>query len=175
MAVTLIAHTEVGSGGAANITFSSIPSTYDDLWLVFSGRWSTASTFATGTRLEINGSTTAAYSHTLLRVTSGPTLSSSRQTSQTSWLPSSEPAATATASTFGNMSLYIPNYKNTSYNKQGMAEFAASNNSSTDFIMGMAALLWSNTAAISQLKIFEISANSLVQYSQATLYGITKA
>ena len=174
MAVTLIAHTEVGAGGATDITFSSIPSTYDDLWLVMSGRWNTAATYVTTARLEINGSSAGDYSQTWLRG-NATTATSSRHSSQTSVRVGQDPAATATASTFGSTTIYIPNYKNTSYNKQALIEFASENNSTTDYWLGLTAALWRGTAAVTSLKIFESTAASLVQYSTATLYGITKA
>lgn len=173
MAVTLIAHTEVGSGGAANIEFTSIPGTYDDLWLIVSGRWNTAATFSTTTRIEINGSSASDYSQTWLRGT-GTSVSSTRHSAQTSWRATNDPAATATASTFGNMSVYIPAYKNTSNFKQAVMEFASENNSSTDYWIGCTGALWRSTSAVTSLKILEASASSLVQYSTATLYGITK-
>ena len=174
MAVTLIAHTEVGSGGATNITFSSIPSTYDDLWLVMSGRWTTTGTFATTTRIEMNSSSASDYSQTWLRGTS-TAASSTSHSSQTSWRATNDPAATATASTFGNMSVYITNYKNTANYKQAIMEFASENNDATNYYLGATAALWQDTSAITSLKIFEVSAANLVQYSTATLYGITKA
>lgn len=174
MAVTLIAHTEVGSGGATEINFSSIPSSYDDLWLLISARFTTASTYITALRVEINGSTAVEYSST--RITgNGSSAASARFSSRTNLLGSIEPASTATANTFGNTSFYLPNYKNTTNFKQAISDFAAENNDSTNYYVGGYANLWSNTSAVSSLRLFEISGGSFVQYSTATLYGVTKA
>lgn len=173
-AITLIAHTEVGAGGATNITFSSIPTTFDDLWLLMSGRWNLAANFAATTRIELNGSAVANYSQTWLRGNAG-SATSTRHTAQTNWRSTIDPASTATASTFGNMSVYIPSYKNTSNFKQANMDFVSENNSATDYWLGFTAALWQGTSAITTLKILESSGSSLVQYSTATLYGITKA
>ena len=53
MKKTLIERIEVGSGGAAPITFSSIPADYTDLKLVWTHRNTGAET---QTRIEFNGS-----------------------------------------------------------------------------------------------------------------------
>jgi hypothetical protein len=80
---------------------------------------------------------------------------------------------TATSSTFANMEWYIPNYagstnKSTSYD--GVSE-----NNGTLAYAGFYAGLWSNTSAITSLKIESGNGNTMLQYSTATLYGINKS
>jgi hypothetical protein len=170
--VDVIAHTEVGAGGTANITFSSIPATFDDLWLQLSIRVATAGTYVATVAIQVN-TTTTGYSNTTLKGY-GTTATSDRDSNQSYWR-TIQPAATATASTFGSFDIYIPAYKNTSNFKQLITNYTAENNSASDYQLGGIAGLWRNTAAINSIKIYEQSSNNLVQYSTATLYGITKA
>lgn len=174
MAVTLIAHTEVGSGGASNIEFTSISSTYDDLWLQLSVRNNNST--STGIGLRFNGDATSIYSQTTLRDEYGST-GSFRQTNQTSILIGFSTLSSFTSNTFSSLGLLIPNYKNTSYHKPIISDGVMENNSTTAFDLRFVSGLWRNTAAISSIKVEAPfgGGNSFVQYSQATLYGITKA
>jgi hypothetical protein len=171
MAVTLIAHTEVGSGGAANIEFTSIPGTYDDLFVVTSFRQPGA--FANGdTDLVFNGDTGSNYSTTRIQA-SGTSALSARTTSQTNLFVSDDPAANGTVSTFSSNNLYIPDYKNTSNYKQVIVDNVREANSSTAYFMALWAGLWRSTSAITSIK-FIPERGSYVQYSTATLYGVKK-
>lgn len=172
MAVTLIAHTEVGSGGASSITFSSIPSTYDDLWLTLSVRLSNTNVTYGTVYVQLNSDTASNYSRTVVQNNFG-TIASSRQTNSTEW-NGIGPSSTSTTSTFSSEQFYIPNYKNTSYHKQAIRDNAWENNSTTDFIIQLNAHLYRSTSAITSITIGNGFYN-FVQYSQATLYGITKA
>jgi len=160
---TVIAHTEVGSGGAANILFSSIPQTYTDLVLVFSSRQETAtgaSVFINPNQLTTNQSTrylegdgASAASGTLSRIFTADTPSN------------------ATANTFSNSIVYMPNYAG-STNKSFSIDTVTENNATTAY-QRISAGLWSVSTAISSLEIIQPSGD-INQYSSATLYGITK-
>jgi len=170
-AVTLISHTEVGAGGTAAITFSSIPSTYDDLWLLLSLRVDTATTNSTY-RLRFNSDTGSNYSDTTVRGTNS-TITSFRQTSQTAIQAISTPG-TSTTSTWNSVWIYVPNYRNTTNNKTVLIDCANAQNSTTSYIAQFSAGLWRSTAAVDTITISQAVYNS-VQYSTATLYGVTKA
>lgn len=172
MAVTLIAHTEVGSGGAANIEFASIPGTYDDLWILCSFRVA-GGAYIVNNRIRFNSDTGSNYSRTTLYGYSTVVVSN-RNTNTTSVLYGTEPGSTATANVFGNTSIYIPRYANTSYNKSFISDTVGENNSTTDWQNEYVAGLWRSTAAITTIRLENPSSN-LAQYSTATLYGITKA
>ena len=73
---------------------------------------------------------------------------------------------------FANVEMYVPNYAG-STNKSVSATGAQEANSSSAFLMATAGL-WSNTAAITSIKIFGNAAN-LAADTTACLYGITKA
>ena len=155
----------VGSGGAASIDFTTIPSTYTDLVLVFSTRTSAAS--ASGNDiLSINGSLSSFSGRRLYG--SG---SSAASDTVTTWSGFTD-ANTATASTFGNTAIYFTNYAG-STNKSYSIDTVQEQNGTTAY-MGLAAGLWSNSAAINRLTLTPDSGN-YVQYSTAYLYGVSNA
>ena len=168
--MTLISSATVGAGGAASIDFTSIPSTYTDLCLVISARV-TRAVSASVICLTFNGSGTG-YSQKNLSGNGASATSSS--TSGTVNLTYMEvPAANATASTFGNHTIYIPNYAG-STNKSVSFDSVSENNGTTAYA-NLNAGLWSNTAAITSMSLTEPNGGSnFVQYSTAYLYGIVK-
>jgi hypothetical protein len=162
---TAIATVTVGSGGAADITFSSIPATYTDLALVLSLR--SAGTGTPYARARFNGTTTG-YSNRRLNG-NGTTTGSGSPTDAYIILGVAN-TATQTTSTFSSHSVYIPNYAG-SNNKSTSSDSASENNATEAYIYLMAGL-WSNSAAITSIAITEENAANWGQYSTATLYGI---
>lgn len=164
---TKIASVTVGSGGASSIDFTSIPSTYTDLCLKVSARTNAVgSGYYTRLRLQINGSTTG-YSNRLLYNADG-TAASATSTDYITFFY--ETGTSATANTFSNGEIYIPNYAGSNY--KSTSSDSVSENNGTQIIQALNAGLWSNTAAITQLTITDASSYTLAQYSTATLYGI---
>jgi len=157
----------VGSGGAATIDFTSIPQTFTDLQLFLSGRDTFAAVSVQG-NIQFNGNSTTQYSFKRLRG-SGSVADSYGETGGTSinWY-NAYPGANATASTFSNNQIYIPNYTSGN-NKYINMETVTENNATEAY-----AVLWtaqlSNTAPITSIKIYATTA--FAQYSTATLYGI---
>jgi hypothetical protein len=154
-----IASVTVGSGGAASIEFTSIPSTYTDLCLMLSARSSRAntndtltlqlnSTNITGCRLYGDGSTPA--SDTVPQI-----------------LP---PAATSTSNTFGSTTFYIPNYASTSQYKSVSIDDTMENNATASY-MDLIAGIYSSNSAVTSITL-DLDNGNFVQYSTATLYGI---
>jgi len=164
MSMTKIATVTVGSGGAASIDFTSIPGTMTDLLLVFSTRpGSTDTSWVQSVRF--NGSS----SNLSMRTLEGDGSSASSGTNGTRIDPINE-GSTATANTFSNGSIYIPNYAG-STNKSVSVDSISETNATTAY-QRLAAGLWANTAAITQVSL--IPPTTYAQYSSATLYGITK-
>jgi hypothetical protein len=162
-----IATVTVGSGGAANIEFTSIPATYTDLLIKLSVRTSaSANAQNTALNLSINGVTTN-RSWRRIDGYSGTTVDS---TNGTSALVGTLGGSLVTANTFASNELYIPNYAG-SNNKSFSAETASEDNSATSNDLELLAGLWSNSAAITSLT-FSAGSGNFVQYSTATLYGI---
>ena len=159
----LISSVTVGSGGAANIEFTSIPATYTDLVLKVSPRVS--STNST-TYIDYN-SNTSNQSWNRLYNSSG-TAGGDTGSRQLMYSVTSD----FTASTFGSTDIYIPNYAS-SNNKSSSLDTVQENNSATN---GQALIgnLWANSAAITSIRIVPFS-GTFVQYSTAYLYGISNA
>tara|TARA_R110000751_G_scaffold277287_1_gene378541 strand:+ start:248 stop:472 length:225 start_codon:yes stop_codon:yes gene_type:complete len=74
------------------------------------------------------------------------------------------------------MTMWIPNYANTTGFKQIVGQQSVENNSATDYryYMGLNAFLWQSTAAVTALKLYP-STSDFVQYSTFTLYGVSGA
>lgn len=162
----LISSVTVGSGGAANITFSSIPNTYTDLVLLLTGRFSSGAGFSL---IDLNGSS-ANFSNRVLEGTGSSAVSFvSGNTNYAGALDGSGD----TANTFSSTQYYIPNYAG-STNKSISFEAVMENNGTTAYI-DMGALLWSNTAAITSIKLATHTGANYAQYSTAYLYGVKNA
>jgi hypothetical protein len=169
---TLISSVTTGSGATSTIEFASIPQTYTDLVLRISAR-SNRTTAAYGTMtIQFNSSASNfSYVH-LMGYTSG--VNSSKDSSFNFAVMGSTDYQTA--STFGNADIYIPNYTS-SNNKSFSSDYVNENNSgaSEAAIMGLVAQLWSNSAAITNIKLGLDGGFTFKQYSTAYLYGISNA
>ncbi|CAB4140030.1 hypothetical protein UFOVP404_6 [uncultured Caudovirales phage] len=159
-----IASVTVGSGGASTIDFTSIPSTYTDIQILVSSR---ATATDTPVKVEFNGVTTG-YSWRRIYGSGSAASSLSGTDAYYFWTATSS----QTANTFSSGQLYIPNYAG-STNKSISTESLNENNA-TAADMFMTAALWSNTAAITSVKLTPLTGN-FAQYSTATLYGISKS
>ena len=162
----------VGSGGAANIEFTSIPGTFDDLVLKVSIR-DTEASISNAFIFQFNGETaTTNYSARWLYGTGAAAASLTRSGASGQFWGESN-SANSTASTFANVEFYIPNYRG-STNKSVSIDAVTENNATTAYQFLIAAL-WSNTAAITSILIKPNSGLNWVQHSTATLYGIKKS
>lgn len=166
---TLIASSTVGSGGAASIDFTSIPSTYTDLVVKTSMR--TTGTGAPWFLLRFNNSSSS-YSQIYLYGTGAAAASTTSGTSGYMTLAAGINSTSQTASTFTNAEIYIPNYAG-SNNKSVSADTGQENNATTAYAT-LAAGLWSNSSAITQVTLYPETGN-FAQYSTAYLYGVKNA
>ena len=165
---TLISSVTVGSGGAANITFTSIPADYTDLKIVLSAR-SDRSAEQDTAAIRFNSSTTNLSMRRLFA--DGTTVYSDSDT----FIPTGHFSAnSATANTFGNVEIYIPNY--TGSNNKSVSSDGAAESNVTNVFRSMVAGLWSNSAAITSIALLPNNgSNNFMQYSTAYLYGISNA
>jgi hypothetical protein len=161
-----IATVTVGSGGAASIEFQNIASTYTDLSILLSARVDAANGVA---QLYFNNSTASDKRWRRL-YGDGSSAASDSNTAQAYFRPIGINRSDQTASTFGNMMIYIPNYALTSAYKSMSADGVNENNA-TFAEDALNAGLWESNSAISRITIIPSSGN-FVQYSTATLYGI---
>jgi hypothetical protein len=164
----LISSVTVGSGGASSIDFTSIPSTYTDLSVVFSGRSDTNRSSDGGyAEIQFNNSTSNLTS--LFLYNYNGTLYSGNDTYILAWNNPND----YTASTFSNVSWYISNYASTTINKAISIDSVTENNS-TNILSSLTAGLWSSSSAITSIKI-KSRVGNFVQYTTAYLYGISNA
>jgi hypothetical protein len=153
----------------ASVTFSGIPSTYTDLLLTFSVRTAAADYQATLT-YQFN-STTGNYSETYLRANFA-SVSSSRDSNQTkAYGMLVFNGDTSTSNTFSSGEIYIPNYAGSTNKVLSMTGVNENNNANQNNIVPYAGL-WSNTAAITSIKIEDYYGNNLLTGSRFDLYGI---
>ena len=164
--MTKISSVTVGSGGSANISFTSIPQTYTDLVVKLSGReggnnWCLI-TFNGDTgnnyyQRSIHGQATSASSNNY-----GP------RANIYDFIVNS---SADTANTFCSTDICIPNY--TSSNQKSLSlDSAYEGNSATLPLLGFIAGLWTGTSAITSITL--ATGNAWAEYTTATLYGVTK-
>lgn len=159
------------SSSAASVTFSSIPTGYRDLVLRCSVREDYASV-GFSLRVKFNNDTNTVYSWTEL-LGNGSTAQSGRASNQAGRLDFySTTGANATANTFGNAELYIPNYTVSANKPMSGFGVAESNAVSVNWI-GATADLWRNTAAITSITLTALS--NYVSGSSFYLYGLLES
>ena len=152
------------STAAASIDFTSIPGTYTDLLIKASLR-SAAASVNPGLKIKFN---TSALNFTGRTVYGDGSAAGSY--SDTAGEIGVLAGNSATANTFGNCEIYIPNYAG-STNKSFSVDSVNENNA-TSASQYLYANLWSQTAAITAISLYSGGAVNLMQYSTATLYGI---
>ena len=156
----------VGSGGTANMEFTSIPGTFDDLLIKLSARPTSGG--ATQAQIQFNSSGGTAYSDRTLEGSGSSASSYSRSSQPYVWAIAADPTTT---STFGNTEFYIPNYAG-SDNKSVSIDSVSEANQTTAY-MALVAGLWSNTSAITSI-ILTLNGTNFAQHSTAVLYGIKR-
>ena len=144
----------------ANVTFSSITSSYTDLVLVLN----TGGTAGIVPFMQFNGDTGSNYSYVQMWGPNGATAYS--ETSQTSWI---DMQSTGTAVRHTNI-CNIMSYSQTNKQKGVITRSFDSNNNRSYQSIGT----WRSTAAINQIYIYA-SSGSFITGSTFTLYGIKAA
>lgn len=157
------------TSAVASITFSNIPQNFTDLVIKMSGRSNRAASHDAGINLTFNGVGGTSYSDKFIRG-DGSAVNSYSDTSAAVAYFGRNPASSATASTFGNIECYIPNYTSATY-KTYSAESVTENNITSaysELISG----LFSNTSAITSITIGDANSSTLAIGSTFYLYGI---
>ena len=161
-----IATTTVGSGGAANIEFTSIPGTYTDLCVLMSLKTTRSSAFD-NLEVILNSNTSTIYTIRSLRG-SGTAASSTTTTNDNKFALVSGINGSTSGDVWGNALMYIPNYAGSANKAVSFDTVTEWNNTQAE--SHLAAGIFASTSAITTIKIQ--GGFNLQQYSTATLYGI---
>jgi hypothetical protein len=164
-----IATVTVSTSAPTTIEFNTIPTTYTDLLVKLSVRTSKGSV-SDSLGIYFNGSSTGYTTRSI--VGNGSTATSGTDTGYTDAYVGESNADGATASTFSNQEIYIPNYQS-SNNKSFSVDSVAENNATQGYNQTIAGI-WANTAAITSVRFrtFNTTNRTFNQYTTATLYGI---
>lgn len=157
------------STSAASIEFTSIPATYTDLLVKLSGRSSRSAATFEEFLLTFNNNTSN-YSEVHLRGDGSNAIG--QKFTGSSIQQVGQPGAGATASTFSNWEIYIPNYAGSQV--KGISLNGATENNASVAATYFESGLWADSAAITSIKLSG-GAYSVVQHSTAYLYGISNA
>ena len=158
MTMTHIETATVGSGGAVEINFLSIPQTFTDLLILVSTR-ATNALVATNLNIQFNDES-GVYSGIEL-LGNGSSVSSAAN------LRGRMSAANATANTFGSNAIYITNYTESS--NHPISWDGVSENNGTEASQTIVAGLYTGTNPITKIDLLD----DFVEFSSASLYGIS--
>ena len=165
-----IATVTVGSGGAANVEFTSIPATYTHLQVRGIARTAKASA-PDVLRIRFNSDTGNNYARHLLYGDGTSALAAGAGSGNLMSLGTIG-ANNSTADAFSGHIIDVLDYKDTNKYKTLRALNGFSNNTSSNEEISLTSGLWQNTNAITSILIFADSASNLSQYTQFALYGI---
>jgi hypothetical protein len=163
-----IADVTVGSP-QATVTFSDIPSGYTDLKIVVSARTNRSGQPVDTIKITFNGNTSS-YSNRGLGGTGSVAFSFTNAGSASIEDNAATTADAATANTFGNGEIYIPNY--TSSNNKSVSTDGVGENNATASYQFMTAGLWANSAAITSISLAPLVGTAFTTNSTFTLYGV---
>ncbi len=165
-----IASVTVGSGGAATIEFTSIPTTYTDLQIMVSLRRSTSGLTDFGIRFN---SATSGYAYRHLRGTGSTVFAGGATNGSYYYMEDTMPGSDYTSNTFNNGMVYIYNYNSSSVRKAVLGDVVTENNA-TASSAALTGSFWDSTSPITSI-LLKSGVGDIAQYSTATLYGITAA
>lgn len=162
-----IATVTVGSGGAANFDFTSIPSTYTHLQLRGIVRCDVAGSGLSNTTYRFNSDTGSNYAYHNLSG-DGSSASAGAASTQTAITDTNTPQLSVTSNIFGVAIIDILDYANTNKYKTVRILSGADLNGSgrTNLTSG----LWMSTSAITSITVNP--GGNAVQYTSFALYGI---
>jgi len=156
----------ITSGSQTTVTFSSIPSTYTHLKIIYQCKDTTTGTSALAGRLKINSDATAANYVGIIYNYNSATGTLSGNTNGADIFEC--PGQAASANNVAGGELVIPNYKNTSFFKTVSAQnyiYIAGSS-----VLSLRGFAWASTAAITDL-VFQGTGTAFQNNSVFTLYG----
>lgn len=170
MSMFPIASTTVGSGGAATVTFSSIPQTFTHLQIRIIARLSSGASVSIF--YAFNGDTSTSNYATHRMVGDGSTMTSQGWASGTfTPFTSGIPAAGDTANTWGGAVVNFLNYTSTTQNKTMNSLAGYDGNGSGQVYMNSG--VWLSNSAITSIVC--TGQTSFLENSRIDLYGISNS
>jgi len=164
----VLLETIVLTQSATSVTFDNIPQTgYTDLKVVVSAR-SASATDRDQINLNFNTLTTNQSYRLLYGIPGVATGSESGTKIRGGYISGNS----ATASTFGNSEIYIPNY--TSANAKSVSADGVSETNASPAGTQLAASLWNSTAAITTIAFVTDSGSNFLANSTFSLYGLAQ-
>jgi len=168
----LLERITVGASGASSVTFNNIPQTgYTDLKVVMSGRI----TGYSGTTYDylgitFNSDATSSYNNIVLYGNGSSAGSFSVSPTTSIRQAVTMPSDAATANTFGNSEMYIPNYLGSAY--KSVSTDSVSENNGTTTYGTLASGVWNKTTAINAVTFVPLQGTKFTQYSTFSLYAL---
>lgn len=164
-----IATQTVGAGGAASVEFTNIPSTYKHLQIRGIGRSTYNLNASTALLVQLNGNATVGNYATHLLDGSGAAASAYGASGD--WIQTSISNATASANIFGAFIIDILDYTDTNKYKT-VRMLGGNDNNGSGNIRFSSGALYSNTNAVTSIKLLSGASSNLTQYSHFALYGV---
>ena len=165
-----IATVTVGAGGAASITFSSIPATYTHLQLRATMRTSDTGSYAADIVIQFNSDTGTNYSNHIL-YGNGSSAGSGGASSQSKNYTIFTSTAIAGSSFFGAAVVDVLDYANTNKYKT-IRSLSGADYNNTNGQVRFGSSVWLNTNAINTITLTDYVRTNFAQYSSFALYGI---
>lgn len=163
-----IATTTATGGTVTELLFSSIPSTFTDLLVIYSARITATDT---SWHMRVNGLSTSIYTGKYIQGYN--TSANSGSWNSTDDNLQSVNSSSYTTDAFASGKIYFPNYTSSTtktYSSETAAETAGA---VAGMFMGSGQI--ATNSAISSIRFYYAGASDIAQYSSATLYGILKA
>lgn len=161
--------TKIVSYTGNNLTFTNIPQTYTDLFIVGSVRDLTSGGGAGQTLyMQFNSDSSSSYYSKWVEVNGSSSYASNSSAATGFRVGVVNSTGATSGAIFGNYYIYIPNYTSSNY-KSYTSEYATENWSSLAYL-GQDVGYWANTTAISSLSMG--TGFALDSQSTVTIYGI---
>jgi len=170
-----IATYTVGSGGSANVEFTSISSSFKHLQIRSITRTDRGTYSSDRFNINFNSDTGSNYSYHTLDTNGGGTVGAGYGASEAFIDISMTTGSAATGSIFTGTVIDILDYANTSKYKSVKGLSGFDNNTGDANLQGYVSFSsgnWMNTNAITSIKLTPRYGTNFVQYSQFALYGI---
>ena len=163
--------TYVLTGSQASVVFDNIPQTYKTLRLVVACRDDYGAGGMPNMYARING-VASGYSCRLLRGDGASATSVTTPTGSTYLYFGGIIPSNSTASTFGNVSIDIPNYTDSAAKILSSDLVTENNAASTQISLVLGAHLTTITSAVTSIIVYSEAVGNFVAGSSFTLYGI---